>query len=61
MKNIEERFFVENFTANVEVPYNFYEYLFLTPLGPFQIDGGVFWSCGGFYFVELWRTCVLFM
>ena len=53
MKKNEGGSLVENFTANVVVLFNFYQFLYLTPFGLFEVDGGVFWSCGSFGFVEL--------
>ena len=46
------RSLVENFTTNIVISFNFCQFLFLTPFGTFDVDGGVFWSYGGFGFVE---------
>ena len=45
MNKIEERPLVENITTDVVVSFNFYQYCFSIPFGPFEVDGAVFWSC----------------
>ena len=61
VKGIVEHYFVENYTTNVVVSFNFCQFILLTSFIPFQIDVGVIWNCESFYFVELWRTCVLYV
>ena len=62
MKQIKERCFVEKFMINVMVPFNYYQKLFMTPLGPFKVDGGVLWSCGDFYFLEFMMSlCTVYV
>ena len=61
VKGIVKRYFVENYTTNVVVSINFCQFILLTSFRPFHIDVGVIWNYESFYFVELWRTCVLYV